>query len=101
MCIRDSYKAVFPSADDRFGPLKIGQQLLGASDWYEQQWNRVDEIEEIPTLLIWGMMDSFIGPEYLNQWENRMKNTSTLKLNCGHFPQEEAADEVSEAIKNF
>ena len=95
------YTMVFPSKEERYGPFKIAKQLKGASDFYKKMWGFIKIIEDTPILIIWGMEDSFIKPEFLTKWQRVLNNSTALKLNSGHFPQEEKSDEVNESIMNF
>ena len=95
------YKDVFPNKDSRYGMLRIGQALVGSSDWYQAQWEKLEVLEKKPWMIMWGMQDEFIRPEYLERWKKRLPNAQVKELDCGHFVQEEAADEVSTALQNF
>jgi len=95
------YKKVFPSKSERYGPYKIAQQLKGASDYYAQQWNKIDMIKDKPTLILWGTKDDFIKPSYLEKWEAKLTQAHVMKLECGHFPQEEETHVVNQALSNF
>lgn len=99
--IHHHYTKVFPSSKDRHGLLKIGQALVGESDWYGQQWANMDKLKDKPFLILWGMKDAFIKPDYLNKWEDKLTNFRTVKVDCGHFVQEEAGDLLTREMKKF
>lgn len=94
--IHKHYTSPFSTKQERFAPLRIGQALLGSSDWYKGQWEKLHLLEDKNWNIIWGMKDTFITPEYLNKWTNRLPNAKVTKLDTGHFVQEE---ETNTAIK--
>lgn len=99
--IHRHYKKPFPNKNSRFGLLNIGKSLLGSSDWYESQWKQVGKIKDKPFLVLWGMKDSFIGEKNLNKWEETLGNAEVLRLEAGHFVQEEKFEESLAAIRRF
>ena len=99
--IHRQYIKPYPNKDSRWGLYKIGQSLVGSSDWYEQQWEKLNNLKSKPWLIIWGTKDEFIKPEYLELWEERLPDAEINKIECGHFVQEEAFDQSIEMIKTF
>jgi haloalkane dehalogenase len=95
------YTQVFKSKADRWGLLQIGHSLLGASDWYEQQWQQIDRIKDKPFLVLWGTKDAFISPEHLAIWEQTLTNATVNTYECGHFLQEEKPVELIEEMEQF
>ncbi len=99
--IHNQYKKPFPNKKSRFGLLNIGKALIGSSDWYEEQWNQLDKLQDKQWLILWGTEDTFISMEYLAQWKQRLPNAKVLELNCGHFVQEEETERAIEEITGF
>lgn len=95
------YTKVFPSKGARYGLLKIGQSLVGASDWFAQSWEQLNVLETKPMLFLWGKHDTFITMDYLKQWQVRFPKAQTKILEAGHFVQEEAAPEAIQSIEAF
>lgn len=95
------YTHVFKNKAARWGLLQIGHSLLGASDWYEQQWQQLDQIKNKPFLVLWGIKDEFIRPEYLDIWKQSLTNAKIRTYECGHFLQEEKPTELVEEISSF
>ncbi|GAB4109217.1 MAG: alpha/beta fold hydrolase [Thermoflexibacter sp.] len=99
--VHQHYVKVFPSKKDRYGLLKIGQSIIGSSDWFEALWQEMDKLADKPFLIIWGMKDEFIKPDFLAQWEALLRNYQTVRLECGHFVQEEMSTEAIQAMQCF
>lgn len=99
--IHKHYIKPFPSKDSRRSLLRIGQSLVGSSDWYQEKWESIDVLTDKPWLVLWGTKDEFITTSYLEKWENRLPNAQVLRLECGHFVQEEQAEEVLSYMLNF
>lgn len=97
------YILVFPDRDSRRGLLGLAESLVGSSDWYAAQWAQMDRIAHKPFLIFWGMRDKFITPDYLATWEKRLGNVRTCirHATAGHFVQEEAGAELTEAMQRF
>ncbi|UTW65445.1 alpha/beta fold hydrolase [bacterium SCSIO 12643] len=99
--VHQQYISPFPNKSSRWSLLRIGQSLIGASDWYQQQWEQLHVLEDKPWLIIWGMQDSFITPEYLKKWTHRLPKARVVLFECGHFVQEEATSQSIHEIENF
>lgn len=96
------YTKPFANKSERNGALAFAYSLLNDQNWFEEIWSKRDLITNKPTLFIWGMKDPVIKPHNLEKFEGAFLNSKTVKLDkCGHFPQEENPDIVSDAISNF
>lgn len=96
------YTAPFADRTQRNGTLAFAKSLLNDQQWFEELWQRRGAIVSKPTLVIWGMSDPVISPKYLEKFMSGFSNSSGIKLHgCGHFPQEECADEVAQAVFGF
>lgn len=96
--IHRHYTSVFPDKASRYGLLRIGRSLAGASGWFEAQRQKLHLLEEKPAMLLWGMKDRFIQLPYLEKWKQLFPAAEVRTFDCGHFVQEEAADGVTSAI---
>ncbi|GAA4350605.1 alpha/beta fold hydrolase [Hymenobacter saemangeumensis] len=100
VAVHRHYLRPFPTPDSRWGLLRLGYQLLGASDWYEEQSRLLPRLRATPALLIWGRHNAFLGAA-LPRWQQLLPEAQTLELPVGHFPQEEAPAEVGQALRRF
>lgn len=99
--IHQHYTNPFPNKDSRQSLLKIGEALVGSSDWYKEQWSNLDQLEGKPILILWGNKDEFITPTYLQKWKNRLPNAKIIEFECGHFVQEEKTEDSIKEIDSF
>ncbi len=100
--ILKQYTQPFADSTQRNGRLAFAKSLLNDQDWFEKLWNNKQPIASKPTLFIWGMKDPAIKPHNLEKFKQGFQNSNTLPLEtCGHFPQEEEAEKIAEAIRNF
>ena len=96
------YTKPFANKHERNGALAFARSLLNDQDWFEELWENKQPIENKPTLLIWGMKDPVIKPEYLYKFASGFSDAVTVKLEtAGHFPQEEQPAVVTRAILTF
>ncbi len=85
----------------RWGLLKIGQSLIGSSDWYQENWENLGVLSNKEWLILWGTKDKFITVDYLQKWQNKLANHQTVLFDCGHFVQEEKTKKSLEEIIRF
>ena len=99
--VHRQYTKPFPNKTKRYGLLKIGQSLIGSSDWYQQQWESIDTLKNIPFLILWGEKDDFIKKTNLEKWKAKLTNETICVFPSGHFVQEESFDESLERMKHW
>ena len=99
--IHRQYTAPFPNKGSRHALLAIGKSLVGASDWYQEQWEKVGQLEGIPRLILWGTKDGFITVEHLEKWRSRWPEVKVKEYDCGHFVQEEKTAETIREMESF
>ncbi|MBK9591084.1 MAG: alpha/beta fold hydrolase [Crocinitomicaceae bacterium] len=96
------YTKPFANKTQRTGALAFAKSLLNDQNWFEELWNKRKTISAKPTLFIWGMKDPVIKSKYLEKFESGFTTSKTIRLEtCGHFPQEEQAEETIIALQNF
>ncbi len=99
--VHKHYIKPFPNKKSRVSLLNLAKSLVGSSDWYQEQWMRLDKLEQKPWLILWGTKDDFISTAYLKKWKDRLPNAETKEFECGHFVQEEKTSAAIKAIAEF
>lgn len=99
--VHQQYIQPFPDKQSRMPLLTFARELVGSSDWYGEQWEQLDTLANKDWLILWGMKDTFITPEYLDKWKNRLPHATIREMECGHFVQEEQPVESVREIRTF
>lgn len=96
------YTSPFETSTQREGPLAFAYSLLNDQHWFEQLWQQKEVLVKKPVLLIWGMKDPIITPDFLDKFMQGFHQAEVLRLyKSGHFPQEEEPEQVVEAISHL
>ncbi len=100
--IHAQYLAPFPDADSRSRVLwPLARAILGSSAYYDSLWERRGALAGLPALVIWGTKDPAFKPRLLERWQAVLPTARVVELPVGHWPQEEAPDEVNRALDDF
>ena len=100
--IHKQYLAVFPDRWSRGAVLwPLARALLGSAPSYEQLGSMRERLRELPTLIVWGTRDSAFRPDQLARWRAALPQARVVELPVGHWPHEEAPDEVIAALREF
>lgn len=99
--IHKQYIRPFPNKNSRLALLNLAKSLVGSSDWYQEQWEKLSAISDKPWLILWGTKDRFITTDFLGRWMERLPHARVKEFDCGHFVQEEKGDEALGAISEF
>lgn len=94
------YLAPFPTPESRMATWVLARELGGSSAWYASLWARRALLHPKPTLLLWGAADTAFDLTFLGRWRAELPQATVVEIaGAGHFPQEEAPDEVITAIR--
>ena len=100
--VHRQYLAPFPDAWSRGAVLwPLARALTGSDAFYQSLWRRRGGLEKIPTLIVWGTKDPAFKPHQLSRWREVIPQAEVVELPVGHWPQEEAPEEVTGAIQRF
>jgi len=95
------YRGPFPTPPSREPLWRLVDSVGETNAWLETLWARRKAIKDKPALLLWGTKDKLVPLSFLDRWQGLFPRADVLKLNAGHFVQEEAAGEIGEAVRRF
>lgn len=96
------YKQVFPTVGSREALHVLVRELLDAGPFWANEWTQVHRLQQIPTLLAWGLKDRFLPPDFLDRWKLVFPGASVMPLpEAGHFIHEEAPEELVSGIRKL
>ena len=88
--------------EERKGCWVFPGQILGSTAWLRDLWARRSLLADKPKLIVWGMKDIAFREQELSTWVDAFPDAEVIKLgDAGHFVQEEAVDELGQAVKRF
>jgi haloalkane dehalogenase len=101
--IHGQYLAPFPKRADRVRVLwALARSLVGSSRSFGQIWAERARLRSIPTLVVWGLGDGALKPYMLERVRTALPHARVETLaGVGHWPQEEAPDEVARLLDGF
>lgn len=100
--IHAQYLAPFPDRWSRGAVLwTLARALFASGDHYESLWRNREALAQLPMLIIWGMKDPAFKPNALDRWRQAAPHASVVELPVGHWPQEEAPDEIVVAVREW
>ncbi|MBI5626011.1 MAG: alpha/beta fold hydrolase, partial [Nitrosomonadales bacterium] len=96
------YLRALPTAEDRKGCYVFPKQIVASTPWLAQIWSKISALRDKPALFVWGMKDIAFREKELQRWLSAFPNSQTVRLDTvGHFVQEEAPEELANAVVAF
>ena len=96
------YLAPFVGIDSRERVLwALAHALLGSADFYASLWEKRAALAGLPALIVWGTEDPAFHLPHLARWREALPQAAVVELPVGHWPQEEAPQEVVRAVREF
>lgn len=87
---------------ERHAAYAFAKELMSASDWWQELWERMNILSGKPFLLFWGMKDKFVPPNELEKWRSKLPHAKVITFpDAGHFVQEEKPREMITEIRKF
>jgi hypothetical protein len=86
----------FPNKPSRISLLNLGKSLVGSSDWYQEQWNKLEVLVQKPWFILWGTKDELITTEYLQKWKDKLSNAIVKEFDCGFVQEEKSLESIRE-----
>jgi haloalkane dehalogenase len=97
------YTDVVPTPESRRGIAVFPQQILDAAPWLAELETRVSEtLRDKEVLLTFGRKDPALASDaFIERWRREFPDATYVDLpNAGHYIQEDAPDEIVEAIRS-
>jgi pimeloyl-ACP methyl ester carboxylesterase len=80
----------------------LARSLIGSSPSFGQVWEARARLVGIPCLVVWGLGDGALKPYMLERVREALPHAQVETLSgVGHWPQEEAPDEVARLLDGF
>lgn len=101
--IHGQYLGAFRSRDDRVRVLwTLARSLVTSSPSFGRIWDERARLGSIPTLIVWGLGDGALKPYMLERVRAALPHARVETLSgVGHWPQEEAPEEVARLLDGF
>ena len=101
--IHSQYLEPFRDRDARVQVLwTLARALLSSRAFYASLLARTRRLQALPVCIIWGMKDNAFQPRQLTRWRSLLPGAEVVRLpEAGHWPHEEAPDDVVRAIRSF
>ncbi|QCR21989.1 alpha/beta fold hydrolase [Pontibacter sp. SGAir0037] len=99
--VHQHYLKPLASSSARLGTWHFAKALHQSADFFESLWEQREKLKGKNILFIWGDKDKLLPLSLLHKWTSSFPEAKTIKINAGHFLQEEKGSEVTEAIKAF
>jgi haloalkane dehalogenase len=95
------YLNVHVTRDERQILFALARSFTESREWFEGLANRLPELANTPTDLIWGMGDRLVGPTVLARWRQTLPHAHVAEIaDAGHWPHEEQPDAFIAALRN-
>jgi haloalkane dehalogenase len=100
--VMEAYRGPFPTPESRRPMLVFPREILASRPFLAEVESRLPVVADRPALLVWPTKDvAFREPER-RRWEQIFPNHRTVMLEgAGHYIQEDAADEIVSAIRDW
>jgi haloalkane dehalogenase len=101
--IHAQYLEVFEDRDARVLVLHaLAKSLLASRAHFQSLLDRIDALNRLPVMIIWGMKDSAFKPYQLARWRSLVPGASVVEIaGAGHWPHEEEPALVIAAMERF
>jgi haloalkane dehalogenase len=100
--VHEHYLHPLATPQDRTGCLVLPKQIIKSTPWLSELWQGMSTLNGKPILIVWGMKDIAFREKELMRWERTFPEARSIRLDSvGHYVQEEAPDELAEAVVSF
>ncbi|HEX6764663.1 MAG TPA: alpha/beta fold hydrolase, partial [Polyangiaceae bacterium] len=94
------FTGLFPNRASREGTWAFAKSLVTEDARYDAIGARLGGLAGVPSLVVWGTADRFVGAPHLARWKRELPHARFLELDgVGHFPEDEAPDDILAALE--
>ena len=96
------YREPLAEPDDRRSALIMTRELLDATPFLSELWERREAVAGKPALLCWGMRGPLFRTQALKRWQALFPEARTVEYpTAGHFVQEEQGEEMVPEVRQL
>src|SRR5215210_4528964 len=100
--VMDAYRGPFPTPGSRRPVAVFPREILGSRPFLAEVERRLPALRDRPALLVWPTGDVAFRDRERRRWEELFPDHRTVLLEgAGHYIQEDAADEIVAAIREW
>ncbi|MBD3367169.1 MAG: alpha/beta fold hydrolase [Candidatus Eisenbacteria bacterium] len=100
--IHEHYLTPLGTPVERTGSAVFPREIVGSTPWLRKLWQRREALQGKRALIAWGMKDIAFREKELQTWIEALPGAEVLRLeSAGHYVQEEAPEELGEAIASL
>jgi haloalkane dehalogenase len=97
-----AYRGPFPNPESRRPVHVFPREILASRPFLAEIEQRLPSISDRPALIVWPTKDVAFGDRERRRWEQVFPDHRTVILEgAGHFIQEDAAEEIVDAIRDW
>jgi haloalkane dehalogenase len=100
--VMDAYRGPFPTPASRRPTAVFPREILASRPFLADLENRLAQLGDRPVLIVWPTKDVAFRDREQRRWEMLFPDHHTVLLEgAGHYIQEDAADEIVTAIRDW
>jgi haloalkane dehalogenase len=100
--VMDAYRGPFPTPASRRPTAVFPQHILASRPFLAEIERRLPALRDRPALIVWPTKDVAFGDRERRRWEQTFPDHHTVLLHgAGHYIQEDAAQEIVTAIRQW
>jgi len=100
--IHEHYLRPLATPAERRNCAALPGEILGSTEWLRDLWAQRDRLQGKPALVAWGLKDIAFREKELDRWTRALPDAEVVRLpEVGHFVQEEAPEELGQAVSRL
>jgi haloalkane dehalogenase len=100
--VMEAYRGPFPTPESRRPTYVFPREILGSRPFLAEVESRLTAVSDRPALIVWPTKDVAFRDAERERWQQIFSDHRTVTLEgAGHYIQEDAAEEIVAAIRDF